>query len=49
MVEEKAARKRLLLGRLDNCVVTAETKKKGWARVVESDSAVGCMARDRMH
>ena len=46
MVEEIAARKRLLLVRLDNCVVTAETKKKGWARVAESVSAVGGMARD---
>ena len=27
-VEEMAARKRLLLGRLDNCGVTAETKKE---------------------
>ena len=41
MVEEIAARKMLLLGRLDNCGVTAETKKRGWARVAESLSAVG--------
>ncbi|KAK6316047.1 hypothetical protein J4Q44_G00135710 [Coregonus suidteri] len=44
MVEEIAARKRL--GRLDNCWVTAETKKRGWARVAESVSAVGGMATD---
>ena len=45
-MEERAARKRLLLGRLDNCGVTAETKKRGWATVAESVSAVGGMARD---
>ena len=36
----------MLLGRLDNCRFTAETEEKGWARVAESVSAVGGMARD---
>jgi hypothetical protein len=48
MVEGIAARKGLLLGRLElrGHGVTAETKKKGWARVAKSVSAVGGMARD---
>ena len=46
MVEEIAARKRLLLERLDNCGVTAETKQKACAGLAESFSVVGGMAKD---
>ncbi|KAM4593994.1 nuclear apoptosis-inducing factor 1-like [Odontesthes bonariensis] len=46
LVEEVAGRKILLLGKFDNMGVTAENKKRGWARVAQSVSSVGGFSRD---
>ncbi|KAK0133966.1 Myb/SANT-like DNA-binding domain-containing protein 4 [Merluccius polli] len=45
LVEEIITKKKLLLGRFDNITVTAENKKRGWAKVAQTVSAVG-FARD---
>ncbi|XP_063062125.1 nuclear apoptosis-inducing factor 1-like [Engraulis encrasicolus] len=47
LVEEVSMRKKLLLGKFDNMNgVTAENKKRGWARVAQSVSSVGGLNRD---
>lgn len=46
LVEEISIRRKLLLGKFDNVGVTAENKKRGWARVAQSVSAVGGFSRD---
>ncbi|KAK0156624.1 t-SNARE domain-containing protein 1 [Merluccius polli] len=46
LVEEVVVRKKLLMGKLDNISVTAENKKRAWAKVAQSVSSVGGMERD---
>ena len=45
LVEEVVSRRKLLNGKLDS-VVTADNKKRAWAKVAQSVSAVGEMERD---
>ena len=45
LVEEVVSRQRMLMGKLDN-VVTADNKKRAWAKVAQSVSAVGETERD---
>ena len=45
LVEEVVSRQRILMGKLDN-VVTADNKKRAWAKVAQSVSAVGETERD---
>ena len=45
LVEEVVSRRKILMGKLDN-VVTADNKKRAWAKVAQSVSAVGEMERD---
>ncbi|KAM7012021.1 uncharacterized protein LKV04_022593 [Tautogolabrus adspersus] len=46
MVEEIIQRKRLLLGKLDSLGITAENKRREWAKVAQAVPAVGGMTRD---
>ena len=45
LVEEVVSRRKILMGKLDN-VVTADNKKRAWAKVAQSVSAVGETERD---
>ena len=45
LVEEGVSRRKILMGKLDN-VFTADNKKREWAKVAQSVSAVGETERD---